>query len=82
MSPKPTLYLLADCRGAHGAFFYFYENKQPGTREAHSDARSPGHDSSATTVAGITITDHDLKIELVKATPERHLQPGRSRPGA
>ncbi len=64
MSSKPTLYLLA-VAAVLVAFFYFYENKQPGTRESRSDAKRlivVDRDD----VTGLTVTDHDLKIDLAK----------------
>ena len=62
MSSKTTLYLLV-VAVVMAAFAYFYENKQPGTRESNGDAKrlvAFDRDKSS----GLAVTDHDLKIEL------------------
>ncbi len=69
MSSKPTLYLLL-AAAVLVAFFYFYENKQLGTKEARSDAKrlvAVDRDD----ITGMTVTDRDLKIDLVKEE-DRH----------
>ena len=62
MSSKPTLYLLAVV-AVLLAFGYFFEFNRPGTKEADADAkRLVTFDRDK--ISGLTITDHDLKIEL------------------
>ncbi len=69
MSPKTTLYLLAVV-AVFFAYFYFFENKRPGTREANSEAkRLVPFDRDK--VSGLTVTDHDLKIELQQEDARR-----------
>ena len=64
MRPKTTLYLLA-AAAVLAAFAYFFELKQPGTKEATSEAhRLVAIDRDD--VTGLIVTDHDTKIELVK----------------
>ncbi len=64
MNLKPTLYL-AVVVGVLCAFFYFFENKQPTSTEANADAKrlvKVDRDE----VSGLTVTDHDLKIDLAQ----------------
>lgn len=62
MNWKPTLVLLV-IAAAFYAFFNFYENKQPGTRELGQNAGVVfAYDRNQ--VDGLVVTDHDTKIDL------------------
>ena len=62
MNWKPTLVLLV-IAGALYAFFNFYENKQPGTRELGEHAGVVfAYDRNQ--IDALTVTDHDTRIEL------------------
>ena len=62
MNWKPTLVLLVIAAALY-AFFNFYENKRPGTRELDQNAAVVfAYDRNQ--VDGLVITDHDAKIDL------------------
>ena len=69
MRPKTTLYLLLIV-AVLAAFAYFFEQNRPGTKEANSEAKrlvAVDRDD----VTGLTVTDHDAKIDLVKEESRR-----------
>ena len=62
MSWKPTLYLLIIAAALY-AFFNFYENKRPGTREAGQNSAVVFAYNRAE-VDALAVTNHDVKIDL------------------
>ncbi len=62
MNWKPTLVLLVIAAALY-AYFNFYENKRPGTRELGQNA-SVVFAYDRNQIDGLTVTDHDTRIDL------------------